>query len=78
MSGLSSKFSAGTVTEDHYYKQVVLPHVRLLRCVISADFFFINDHEWPHPILAVEELIESEDVTTMNWPAYYLDLNPME
>ncbi|GFV38696.1 transposable element Tc1 transposase [Trichonephila clavipes] len=29
----------------------------------------------PHRTLAVKELLESEDITRMGWPAYSLDLN---
>ncbi|GFV44324.1 transposable element Tcb2 transposase [Trichonephila clavipes] len=32
----------------------------------------------PHWTLAVEELLKSEDITRMDWPAYSLDLNPIE
>ncbi|GFS93827.1 transposable element Tcb2 transposase [Trichonephila clavipes] len=31
-----------------------------------------------HIRLAVEELLESEDITLMDWPAYSPDLNPIE
>ncbi|GFX69475.1 transposable element Tc1 transposase [Trichonephila clavipes] len=36
------------------------------------------DNAWPHRTLAVEELLESEDITRMDWPAYSPDLNPIE
>ncbi|GFU70564.1 transposable element Tcb2 transposase [Trichonephila clavipes] len=32
----------------------------------------------PHRTLAVEELLESEDISRMDWPAYSPDLNPIE
>ncbi|GFV46010.1 transposable element Tcb2 transposase [Trichonephila clavipes] len=32
----------------------------------------------PHRTLAVEELLESEDITRMDWSAYSPDLNPIE
>ncbi|GFU74999.1 transposable element Tcb2 transposase [Trichonephila clavipes] len=38
----------------------------------------MDDNARPHRTLAVEELLESEDVTRMDWPAYSPDLNPME
>ncbi|GFU46189.1 hypothetical protein TNCV_2155281 [Trichonephila clavipes] len=31
-----------------------------------------------HRTLAVEELLESEDITRMDWPAYSSELNPIE
>ncbi|GFW91147.1 transposable element Tc1 transposase [Trichonephila clavipes] len=38
----------------------------------------MDDNAWPHRTLAVEELLESEDITRMDWPAYSPDLNPIE
>ncbi|GFW47633.1 DDE_3 domain-containing protein [Trichonephila clavipes] len=37
-----------------------------------------DDNARPHRTLAVEELLESEDITRMDWPAYSSDLNPIE
>ncbi|GFX32348.1 transposable element Tc1 transposase [Trichonephila clavipes] len=38
----------------------------------------MDDNAWPHRILVVQELLESEDITRMDWPAYFPDLNPIE
>ncbi|GFU56094.1 transposable element Tcb2 transposase [Trichonephila clavipes] len=38
----------------------------------------MDDNVRPHRTLAVEELLESEDITRMDWPAYFPDLNPIE
>ncbi|GFX14736.1 transposable element Tc3 transposase [Trichonephila clavipes] len=38
----------------------------------------MDDNARPHRSLAVEELLESEDITRMDWPAYSPDLNPIE
>ncbi|GFV25643.1 transposable element Tcb2 transposase [Trichonephila clavipes] len=38
----------------------------------------MDDNAWPHRTLAVEELLESEDITQLDWPAYSPDLNPIE
>ncbi|GFW84881.1 transposable element Tc1 transposase [Trichonephila clavipes] len=38
----------------------------------------MDDNAWPHWTLAVEELLESENITRMDWPAYSPDLNPIE
>ncbi|GFU27055.1 transposable element Tc1 transposase [Trichonephila clavipes] len=39
----------------------------------------MDDNARPHRTLAVEELLESEDIITrMDWPAYSPDLNPIE
>ncbi|GFY02279.1 retrovirus-related Pol polyprotein from transposon TNT 1-94 [Trichonephila clavipes] len=38
----------------------------------------MDDNAWPHQTLAVEELLESEDINRRDWTAYSLDLNPIE
>ncbi|GFW28425.1 transposable element Tcb2 transposase [Trichonephila clavipes] len=38
----------------------------------------MDDNAWPHQTLAVQELLESEDITRMDWPAYFPDLNPIK
>ncbi|GFU99755.1 transposable element Tcb2 transposase [Trichonephila clavipes] len=71
-------FDRGSVTGDRYCEEVLLPHVRLFRGAISPDFIFMDYNDRPHRTLAVEELLESEDITRMDWPAYSPDLNPIE
>ncbi|GFX45134.1 transposable element Tcb2 transposase [Trichonephila clavipes] len=38
----------------------------------------MDDNARLYRTLAVEKLLESEDITRMNWPAYSPDLNPTE
>ncbi|GFW73330.1 transposable element Tcb2 transposase [Trichonephila clavipes] len=71
---LSSTFSI----EGCYYEKVLLPHVRLFRGVIGPDFIFMDDNARPHRTLAVDDLLESEDITRMDWPAYSPNLSPIE
>ncbi|GFT32704.1 transposable element Tcb2 transposase [Trichonephila clavipes] len=70
--------SRGSVTGESYCEEVLLPHVRLFRGAIGPDFIFVDDNAWPQRTLAVEELLESEDITRMDWPAYSPGLNPIE
>ncbi|GFU91380.1 SCAN domain-containing protein 3 [Trichonephila clavipes] len=71
-------FDRGSVIGDRYCEEVLLPHVRLFQGAIGPDFIFMNDNARPHRTLAVEELLESEDITRMDWPAFSPDLNPIE
>ncbi|GFT07653.1 transposable element Tcb2 transposase [Trichonephila clavipes] len=71
-------FDRGSVIEDRYCEEVLLPHVRLFRGAIGPDFIFMDDNTRPHRTLVVEELLESEDITRMDWPAYTPDLKPIE
>ncbi|GFX64240.1 transposable element Tcb2 transposase [Trichonephila clavipes] len=68
----------GSVTGDRYCEEILLPHVRLFLGAIGPDFIFTDDNARSHRTLAVEELLESEDITRMDWPAYSSDLNPIE
>ncbi|GFX76205.1 transposable element Tcb2 transposase [Trichonephila clavipes] len=38
----------------------------------------MDDIARPHRTLSIEELLESEYITRMDWPAYSPDLNPIE
>ncbi|GFU76783.1 transposable element Tcb2 transposase [Trichonephila clavipes] len=59
-------FDRGSVIGDRYCEEVLLPHVRLFRGAIGPDFIFIDDNARPHRTLAVEELLESEDIIRMD------------
>ncbi|GFV38881.1 transposable element Tcb2 transposase [Trichonephila clavipes] len=69
-------FDRGSVIGDRYCEEVLLLHVRLFRGAIGPDFSFMDDNAQSHWILAVKELLESEDITRIDWPAYSPDLNP--
>ncbi|GFV03645.1 transposable element Tc1 transposase [Trichonephila clavipes] len=71
-------FDRGSVIGDRYCEEVLLPHVRLFRSAIGPDFIFMDDNARPHGTLAIEELLESKDITRMGWPALSPDLNPIE
>ncbi|GFT92250.1 transposable element Tcb1 transposase [Trichonephila clavipes] len=45
---------------------------------MGAEFLFMNDNASPHHANIVDECLQSEDITRMNWPAYSSDLNPIE
>ncbi|GFW46187.1 transposable element Tcb1 transposase [Trichonephila clavipes] len=64
-----------TMTE-HIYRDVILEqHVRLLRDAMGAEFLFMDDNSHPHHANIVDEYLQSEDITRMDFPAYSLDLN---
>ncbi|KFM67690.1 Transposable element Tc1 transposase, partial [Stegodyphus mimosarum] len=71
-------FDRVSVTGDRYCEKVLLSHVCLFRGAIGPDLILMDDNARPHRTLAVEELLESEDITRMDWPAYSPDLNPIE
>ncbi|GFV69632.1 transposable element Tcb1 transposase [Trichonephila clavipes] len=63
----------------HIYRDIILEqHVRLFRCAMGAEFLFMDDNARPHRANIVDECLQSEDITGMDWPAYSSDLNPIE
>ncbi|GFY14045.1 transposable element Tcb1 transposase [Trichonephila clavipes] len=63
----------------HIYRDVLLEqHVRLFRGAMGAEFLLMDDNARPHRANIVDECLQSEDITHMDWPAYSLNLNPIE
>ncbi|GFT70532.1 transposable element Tc3 transposase [Trichonephila clavipes] len=63
----------------HIYRDVILEqHVRLFRGAMGAESLFMDDNARPPLANIVDECLQSEDITRMDWPAYSLDLNPIE
>ncbi|GFU79848.1 transposable element Tcb1 transposase [Trichonephila clavipes] len=63
----------------HIYRDVILEqHARLFRGAMDAELLFMNDNAHPHRANIVDECLQSEDVTRMDWSAYSPDLNPIE
>ncbi|GFU03985.1 transposable element Tcb1 transposase [Trichonephila clavipes] len=63
----------------HIYRDVILEqYVRLFRGAMSAESLFMDDNVRPHRTNIVDECLQSEDITRMDWPAYSPDLNPIE
>ncbi|GFS95604.1 transposable element Tcb1 transposase [Trichonephila clavipes] len=63
----------------HIYRDVILEqHVRLFRGAMGAEFPFTDDNACLHHANIVDECLQSEDITRMDWPAYSPDLNPIE
>ncbi|GFV51892.1 transposable element Tcb1 transposase [Trichonephila clavipes] len=63
----------------HIYRDVILEqHVRLLRGAMGAEFLFMGDNARPHRANIVDECLQLQDITRMDWPEYSLDLNPIE
>ncbi|GFW60740.1 transposable element Tc3 transposase [Trichonephila clavipes] len=63
----------------HIYRDVILEqHVRLFRGTMGAEFLFMDDNARPHLANIVDECLQLEYMTRMDWPAYLPDLNPIE
>ncbi|GFU61835.1 transposable element Tcb2 transposase [Trichonephila clavipes] len=67
------------IITGHIYRDVILEqHVRLFRGAMGAEFLFMDDNARPHRANIVDESLQSEDITRMDWPAYSPDLNSIE
>ncbi|GFW34056.1 transposable element Tc3 transposase [Trichonephila clavipes] len=63
----------------HIYRDVILEqNVRLFRGAMGAEFLFKDDNARPHRANIVDECLQSEDITRMDWSAYSPNLNPIE
>ncbi|GFW87314.1 DDE_3 domain-containing protein [Trichonephila clavipes] len=45
---------------------------------MGAEFLFMDDNARPHRANIVDECLQLEDITRMDWPAYSPDLNPIK
>ncbi|GFX20437.1 transposable element Tcb2 transposase [Trichonephila clavipes] len=71
-------FEAGSVNGTSYCNEILLPYVRLFRGAMDMQFLFMDDNAPCHRTVAAEQLLESEDIERMDWPARSPDLNPIE
>ncbi|GFX19190.1 transposable element Tcb2 transposase [Trichonephila clavipes] len=68
----------GTMTDQRYIDEVLLPHVRLFRGAVGDKFVFMDDNATCHRTLAVQDCLDSEGIQRLVWPACSPDLNPIE
>ncbi|GFY31175.1 transposable element Tc3 transposase [Trichonephila clavipes] len=71
-------FDAGSVNGTRYCNEILLPYVGLFRGAMCLQFLFMDDNAPCHRTVATEQLLESEDIERMDWPARSPDLNPIE
>ncbi|GFS68742.1 transposable element Tc3 transposase [Trichonephila clavipes] len=71
-------FDAGSVNGTRYCNEVLLPYVRLFRGAMGLQFLFMDVNAPCRHTVAAEQLLESEDIERMDWPARSPDLNPIE
>ncbi|GFY35677.1 transposable element Tcb1 transposase [Trichonephila clavipes] len=63
----------------HNYRDVILEqHVQLFWGAMFAEFLFMDDNARPNHANIVDECLQPEDITRMDWPAYSPNLNPIE
>ncbi|GFW59744.1 transposable element Tcb2 transposase [Trichonephila clavipes] len=68
-------FDAGSVNGTRYCNEILLPYVRLLKSAMGLQFLFMDDNAPCHCSVAAEQLLESEDIERMDWPAHDLRIS---
>ncbi|GFY22474.1 transposable element Tc1 transposase [Trichonephila clavipes] len=68
----------GSVNGTRYCNEILLPYVCLFRDAMCLQFLFMDDNATCHRTVAAEQLLESEDIERMDWPARSPDLSPIE
>ncbi|GFT86715.1 transposable element Tcb2 transposase [Trichonephila clavipes] len=71
-------FDAGSVNGTRYSNEILLSYVRLFRGAMGLQFLFMDDNAPCHRTVAAEQLLESEDIERMDWPARSPDVNTIE
>ena len=71
-------FKRGYVTAVRYRDEVLEPIVRLYAATVGPTFVLMDDIARPHRAHIVHDYLESKGIARMAWPAYSLDLNPIE
>ncbi|GFT21662.1 transposable element Tcb2 transposase [Trichonephila clavipes] len=67
----------GSVTSQHYYREIILHYVHNLRGVVGSDFLFMDNNAWSNRSVEVSDTLQSENILRMQWPAYSPDLYPI-
>ncbi|GFV85024.1 transposable element Tcb1 transposase [Trichonephila clavipes] len=63
----------------HIYRDVILEqYVRFYRGAMCDEFLFMDDNARPHRENILDECLQSEDITRMDWPAFSPNLNPID
>ncbi|GFW32156.1 transposable element Tcb2 transposase [Trichonephila clavipes] len=76
---LTCMFREEDIFQNDIYRDVILEqHVLLFRGAMGAEFLFMDDNARPHRANIVDECLQSDVITRMDWPAYSPDLNPIE
>ncbi|KFM67608.1 Transposable element Tc3 transposase, partial [Stegodyphus mimosarum] len=71
-------FDTGSVTGQRYRDEVLEPYVRLFRGAVGSDFIFMDDNAQCYRAVLVGDVLETENIQRMSWPANSPDLNPIE
>ena len=68
----------GNLTSQRYVDEILRPHVVPYAGAIGESFILQDDNARPHRGLIVQDFLDEQGISRMNWPAVSPDLNPIE
>jgi hypothetical protein len=68
----------GTLTAQWYRDEILNTQVRMFAGAIGNWFILMDDNARPHTANVVQEYLERQGFTRLDWPARSPDLNPIE
>lgn len=68
----------GSLTAIRYIEEILQEAVVPFAPFIGDNFVLMQDNARPHVARIVRHYLEDVGITTMNWPARYPDMNPIE
>lgn len=68
----------GSWKAQWYRDKILRPFVMLYAAAISNLSLLMYDNAWPHRVGLMKQFLEEETIDHIEWPAYFLDLNPIE
>ena len=71
-------FIEGNLNSRRYIDEILAPHVVPYAGAIGESFVLQDDNARPHRGIIVNEYLENQGITRMDWPAVSPDLNPIE
>lgn len=68
----------GTMTGAYYLENIINPVIIPMGNELGAQFIFMDDNARPHRTRGVQEALENQNITRLEWPAMSPDMNPIE
>lgn len=68
----------GSLTALRYVSEILEPHVMPFAPFIGDKFVLMHNNDRPHTASVVRDYLNEVAIKQMDWPARFLDMNPVE
>ncbi|KAL0152051.1 hypothetical protein M9458_052655 [Cirrhinus mrigala] len=68
----------GSLTAIRYQDEILRPLVRPYAGAVGPGFLLMQDNARPHVAGVCQQFLQDEGIDAMDWPARFIDLNPVE